>query len=537
MKKIVSAGIAVLAVLSLSGCSSSKEKSSEEKKEIAIATPAELSTADVSLAMDNQSAEVAEQVNEGLYDFTATGQLKPALADGMPKVSNNGMTYTINLKHDGKWSNGKPVTADDFVYGWQRTVDPKTKSEQAYFLDGVKNYKEVNEGKMDPKEFGIKALGKYKLEIQLDHAIPYFPSIMAMSASFPLNKEFVESQGKKYGTTAKTTLYNGAYVLKGWDGTNDKWTYEKNPHYRDLKNVHLDKIKVTVVKSQQTGVYQYESKDLDLFPISGTEVKNQENNKDLVVRKVPGTYYLSYNTQKTLFSNEKIRQAISMSINFKQLTDKVLQDKSVPATGFVPTGFKNPSTKTDFAKDAGSLNKYDPAKAKELWTKGLSELGMQSAEFSILCSNDDKTKRVVEFLQSQMESHLSNLKISVKTVPFNSRLSAMRSGDFDTVLGGWTPTYADPTDFLNLLKSDNSNNSGKWKDSHYDQLIETANIKYADDPAKRWETMQEANKYVSEKSPLTPLYYLSNVYLINPHLKGVVMGPMGFPYYKNAYWK
>ena len=535
MKKALLVGLAALSTLGLLGCNKSNDANS--KKEISIASSAELSTADVSLAMDNESAEVAEQVNEGLYDFDKTGQLKPALAAGMPKKSNNGSTYTINLKHNGKWSNGKPVTAADFVYGWQRTVNPKTKSQQAYYLDGVKNYKAVNSGKMSPKALGIKALGKCKLQINLDHPIPYFPSILAMSASFPLYRPYVEAQGKKYGTDSKHTLYNGPFVLTGWDGTNDTWAYEKNKNYRDQKHVYFNKIKVSVVKTQDTGVYQYQSKELSLIPISGPEVKNQKGNKDLYVRKVPGTFYLEYNTQKKLFSNENIRKALSLAINFNQLTNKVLQDKSTPATGFVPTGFKNNNSQKDFAKQAGQLNNFDPQQAKILWKKGLAELGMSSAKFTILSSNDDKNKKVDEYLQSQLENNLPDLKVSIKAVPFNNRLSAAKSGNFDAVLGGWTPTYSDPTDFLNLLMSDNSNNDGKWKDAQYDQLMKTANIDNAGNPDKRWETLQEANKYVSQKAPLTPLYFLSEVYLINPHLKGIVMGPMGFPYYKNAYWK
>ncbi|AXX64908.1 peptide ABC transporter substrate-binding protein [Bombilactobacillus bombi] len=535
MRKIPMLFLIVLSSISLIGCN--KSNNSANNKEISIASSAELSTADVSLAMDNKSAEVAEQVNEGLYNFNNKGQLEPALAKGMPKVSNNGTMYTIDLKTNGKWSNGKPVTAEDFVYGWQRTVNPKTKSQQAYYLDGVENYKDISEGKLSPKTLGIKSLGKYKIQINLDHPIPYFPSILAMSASFPLYKPYVESQGKKYGTDSKHTLYNGPFVLQGWDGTNDTWSYVKNKNYRDSKSVYLNKINVSVVKSQDTGVYQFQSKELSLVPISGPEVKNQKNSKDLYVRKVPGTSYLQYNTRKKLFSNENIRQSLSLSINFEQLTNKVLQDKSIPATGFVPTGFKNSQNQDDFAKQAGNLNKYNPKKAKELWNKGLNELGIKTAQFTILSSNDDRSKKVDEYLQSQLESNLPNLKVSIKSVPFNNRLTSAKSGNFDAVLSGWTPTYSDPTDFLNLLNSNNSNNDGKWNDSQYDQLLNAANIENANNPEKRWEYLQAANKYVSQKAPITPLYYLSEVYLINPHLKGVVMGPMGFPYYKNAYWK
>ncbi|UQS82980.1 peptide ABC transporter substrate-binding protein [Bombilactobacillus thymidiniphilus] len=534
MKKLYLLGLVFCSAFSLAACG---HQSANDKHEISIASRAELSTADVSLAMDNESAEVAEQVNEGLYDFNAKGQIVPALAKGQPQVTNGGQTYTINLKHDGKWSNGKPVTANDFVYAWQRTVSPKTKSQQAYYLNNVQNYQPINKGQMSPDKLGIKALDKYQLQIQLNHPAPYFSSILAMSASFPLNKQYVEAQGKKYGTDADHTLYDGPFTLANWDGTSDTWTYVKNKYYRDKKHVHLDKINVAVTKSQNTGAYQFESKELALVPLMGSEIKDQAQNKDLYVRKVPATMYLEYNTQKKLFSNEQVRQAFSKSLDLKQLTGKVLQDKSTPATGFVPMGFKNSQTGVDFAKQAGQLTQYDPQEARQLWRSGLRELGMKSAKCTILSSNDDNSKKIDEFIQSNLEKHLPNLQVSIKSVPFNSRLTAAKSGDFDVILNGWTPTYADPTDFLNLLQSDNSNNDGKFKDSQYDQLLETANNQYASAPAKRWETMQAANRYVVDKAPLTPLYYLSEVYLISPKLKGVVMGPMGFPYYKNANWQ
>lgn len=531
MKKLALFGLTLLTSLGLVGCG---HNSANAKKEIAIGTAAELSTADVSLAMDNESAEVAEQVNEGLYNFNKKGKIIPALATGMPQLSNNQTTYTINMRHNAHWSNGKPVTAQDFVYGWQRTVNPKTKSQQSYFLENVKNYQAINSGKMSPQNFGIKATGKYQLQIQLEHAVPYFPSVLAMSASFPLYKPYVLAQGKKYGTSSKHTLYNGPFTLQDWDGTSDTWSYVKNPHYWDQKHVHLDKIKVSVIKSQDTGAYQFESKELAMVPLTGQEIKNHAQSKALYVRKLPGTQYLEFNNKRKLFSNEKIRQAMALAIDRQQLTSKVLQDKSVPATGFVPTGFKNPQTHQDFAKQAGQLTQYNVKQAQQLWQSGLSELGLKSASFTITSSNDDQTKKVDEFLQSQLQTHLPKLKVNVKPVPFNSRLAACEAGNYDAVINGWTPTFADPTDFLNLLTTGNKNNEGKFSDHQYDQLVNTANNQYATQPQQRWNNLQAANKLAVQKAPVVPLYYLSLVYLINPKLKGVVMGPMGFPYYKNA---
>lgn len=263
-----------------------------------------------------------------------------------------------------------------------------------------------------------------------------------------------------------------------------------------------------------------------------------KKDQDLTVRKIPGNQYLVFNVKENkLFANQKVRQALAMAVDSNKLTKHVLQDQSLPATGYVPYGFNNSKTGKDFAKQAGQLVQNNKTKAQKLWAEGLKELGMTSAEFSILSSNTETAKQVDEYLQSQFETTFKNLKVRVAAVPFNSRLSKQNSGDFDTVLSGWTPVYADPTDFLNLLMTNNNNNNGKWSNSEYDQLIKDANDKYALDEQKRWDNMEAANKIAVEQAPIAPLFYISQVYLKDPNLKGMMLGPLGQPYYKDASYK
>lgn len=529
--------VSVMTAASLLLVACGQKSSSGGHTTISIGESAALSTADNSLDMDNTSSDVMEQVGEGLYDFTAKGTLKKALATNMPKATNDGKTYSFTLRKDAKWSNGDPVTAQDFVYSWRRTVNPKTKSPQAYYFDGVKNYTEITDGKKNPDTLGIKATGKYKLTVTLDHAMPYFPSILAVNASYPLNQKFVEKEGKKYGTDSSHTLYNGAYTLTKWNGSSDSWTYSKNKYYWNAKNVKLKTINVNVMKSPTTAGMTFKAGKLDFTQVSGNEVQNEKGNKNLLVRKIPGTMYLQYNTKTKLFSNEKIRQALTYATNSKELAKDVLRDNSAAATGYVPTGFTNEKTGKDFAKQAGTLVKLDKSKAKTLWKEGLKELGMTKASFTLMSSDDDSTKKVDEYLQGQYEKTLPGLSISIKAVPFQSRLSASQNGNFDAVLGGWTPVYADPTDFLNLFVTNNSYNFGKYSNAQFDQDIKEANVTNAQSVTKRWANLQAANKSVTQAAAMTPLYFLTENYLVNSHLKGLMMGPLGQPYFKDVYWK
>lgn len=522
-------------LLSLAACSSPKESSKKEVEQVLKASIAsELSTADVSLAMDNTACEVMSQVAEGLYSFDIKGNAIPALAEEKVTPTEEGLRYTFKIRKGAKWSNGEEITAKDFVYSWQRTVDPKTTSPQAFYFSGIENYAEISEGKKQPSELGVKATDDYTLEVKLAYPMSYFQQLLAVPAFFPLNQAFVEKEGAKYGTNATSTLYNGAFTLKDWDGTSMSWTYEKNNQYWDKKNVKLEKVQMQVVKEVGTGKNLFDDGKLDEVAISGEVVAQEKANKALHIRELPGTYYVELNTQKKLFANKNARKAMSLALDSEKLAKNVLNDGSQKALGFVPAGFVNQETQKDFAKEVGDINPHDSKEAKKLWEEAKKELGVTKAEFTILCSDAEGPKKVSEYIQGALSETLDGLSISISPVPFANRLEKSRSGDFDVVLGGWTPVYADPIDFLNLLQSENSNNFGKWKNTAFDQYVEQANVTYANDYQKRWEAMKSADKLISEEVPLIPLYQISEAHLINSKVKGLEFGPLGSAYYKNV---
>ncbi len=525
----------LLLLVFLSSCGTSEKKASVATKPTQIfkvGIEAEVSTIDVSQAMNNTDCKVMSQIGEGLYAFDGNGQAVPAVATKVTAPTDDGLVYTFTLRKDAKWSNGDPVTAADFVYSWRRTVTPTTASPQSYYFDGIKNYASIAAGKLEPSELGVKATGKYELQVTLDHPMPYFPQLMAIPAFFPLNEKFVEKQGANYGTTAATTLYNGPFVMADWNGTDTSWKYKKNKNYWDAKNVALKEVDVEVMKEVSTARNLFVDNKLDMIEINGEFVAQEKGNAALKERKLPGTYYIQYNTQQKILSNKKARQAIDLAINSKEIANSLLNDGSKPATGFVPSGFVNTDTGKDFAAEVGKIKKADSKKAASLWKEAKNELGIDEATLTILCSDTDSAKKLSEYLQGTITEKLDGLKINVSAVPFNNRLEKSRSGDFDIVLGGWTPVYADPIDFLTLFDSSNSNNFGKWSNAEYDQRIKEANTTYALDPEKRWTVMMEADKLLSEEVPVTPLYQMSEVYLVNKKVKGVEFGPLGSTYYK-----
>lgn len=525
----------IVTMVVLMGCSSGEKKASESKEQIInVAIDSELSTADVSLAMDNTACSVMSQIGEGLFSFDKNGEALPALATEKVEPTDDGLTYTFTIRKEAKWSNGDSITAKDFEYSWKRTVDPETASPQAYYFEGIANYKDIAAGKKKAAELGVTAVDDQTLEVTLAYPMSYFQQLLAVPAFFPLNQTFVEKTGKTYGTSAEDTLYNGPFVMEGWDGTNNSWTYVKNDQYWDKENVSLDKVEAQVIKEVTTAKNLFDDGQLDETKITGEIVAQEQENEALTIREVPGTYYIQLNTKKDLFANLNARKSVSLALNSDKLAKNVLNDGSNKSLGFVPKGFVSQKTGKDFAEEVGDINPTDLKEAKALWATAKSEVGIDNAEVTILCSDSDNAKKISEYIQGALSESLDGLKVNVSAVPFNNRLEKSRSGDFDIVLGGWTPVYADPIDFLNLLKSDNSNNFGQWSNATYDGLLNDANVMYANDYEKRWETMKKADKLVAEEAPLVPLYQITEAYLINQQVKNLEMGPLGSIYYKNV---
>ena len=312
----------------------------------------DLTTLDPSLATDVISGTMISNSQEGLYRLGKNSKVTPGIAT-KTTVSKDKKTYTFTLRKNAKWSNGDQVTAQDFVYGWRRTVNPKTASQYAYLYSGIKNADKIVSGKAKTSTLGIKADGKYKLTVKLEKPMQYFKLLMGFVVFFPQNQHAVEKYGKDYGTSSSKMVYNGPFKMTGWKGTNSTWILKRNPNYWDKKHVYLTKIKDQVVKSTTTAFNLFQSNKLDMATLSGQQVKNEKNNNKLVIRKSSRLNYLEFNQKKVkLLANKKIRQAMSLTLNRKQLVNDVLGDGSVTPKGFVTTGLAtDPTTGKDFATE------------------------------------------------------------------------------------------------------------------------------------------------------------------------------------------
>lgn len=538
-KLFATGSVTLAAAALLAACGSSSSSSSSKPQKLAWTEAAELTTMDPSKATDRYDADQFNNVMEGLIRLSNNAKATPGMATSW-KESKDGKTWTFNLRKGAKWSNGDEVTANDFVYSWRRTVNPKTASEYAYLFSGVKNADQIVAGKKAVNTLGIKADGKYKLTVTLERRIPYFKLLMGFYIFFPQNQKFVEKCGSKYGTAAKYVLSNGPFKMTGWTGSNLTWKLVKNNTYWDKKNVKLDQVSMSVQKTQSTSYNLYQSGKLDETNLDAQQSKQLKGTTGWTVRKFASTKYLQYNIAKDKnLANANLRKAISLAINKKQLATTVGAANQA-AVSFTAAGITDSSTGKDFSSEVKTsatqaVQGYDKAKAKEYYKKALKELGKKSITIQLLGDDTDDAKKVTEFIQSALESTLG-MKVEVTNVPFKTRLSRVSALKFDVVATGWTADFSDPISFLDLLSKGNAYNYGKWESTTYNKNISLS--KTTGSTAARWKAMVKADQALVEDQGVTPLYYTNEATLVKTKVKGVVFNGAGAPYnFKEAYIK
>ncbi|WP_430611273.1 peptide ABC transporter substrate-binding protein [Enterococcus sp. DIV0876] len=546
MKKKWGYGIVAVCGIVLAGCSTGGTSSTGASSTSGSGTAAaeqvfnvvvqqEMPSADLSLATDTISFSALNNVYEGLYRLDADSKPEAAGAAELAEVSDDGLTYTLKLREDAKWSNGEPVTAADYVYGWQRTVRAETGSEYAYLFAPVANAEAITAGDADASELGIKAVSDYELEITLTTPTPYFPYLLAFPSFFPQSQSVVEENGDQYAQTSDNSVYNGPFVLSGFDGpgTDTEWVYEKNDQYWDKDSVKLDTINVSVVKESATSLNLFQDGQADDVILTGELAQQMANDEAFVSEPLARTSYLEYNQidEDSPFRNANLRKAISAAIDRDALVTSILGDGSLASTGLVPSGMTfSPTDNTDFVDEAGSVIEYDQDKAKEYWETAKSELGIDSLDFEILASDTDSTKKVIEYIQSAVQDTLDGVKISLSPVPFSVRLDRSNTGDFDVVMGGWGADYADASSFTDLFVTGNSYNRGRWSNEAYDAAVKASGSTNAGDPEARWQDLLDAEKVIMDQQGVTPVYQNVEAHLRAPKVKGVVSHGAGAQY-------
>ncbi|MBD5069814.1 MAG: peptide ABC transporter substrate-binding protein [Lactobacillus sp.] len=530
MRKIALLLLTLFLLVSLSGCSKGEKISQHtvaEKQVLNWNYPAELTTLDPSKVSDSYSGDIVGNTMEGLYRLGNNNKLVPALGV-KTKVEAGGLKYTFSLRKGAKWSNGDPVTASDFVYGWQRTLQKDTASPSAYLFSGVKNADAIIAGNKKVTSLGVTAKDDHTLVVELEKKLPYFESLLTIEAFLPQNKRAVETYGEKYGSAAEKMVYNGPFVVKNWTGTEKSWQLVKNEQYWDKQKVKLSTINFKVNKSTTKAYKLYQAGKLDYLTLSSKQATKLKKDPGYSVLKQARTSYLDFNQTKTIFKNLKIRQALSYAIDRDKLVKQIVGGGAQTSLGIVPQGLYEYKGR-DFAEVAQTTAGVtgNKQRAKWLFKQGLAELGVKQLSFTLMSSDDETAKKVAQFIKEELEETLPNVQVTVQSVSLKQRIAQGKNGSFDIQLTSWGADFADPLSFLALFTTENSYNFGGWNNTKYNELIKTAQTTDANNKAKRFEDLVKASKLLSEKQGVIPLYQANIPQLKRETIKGLIQNSAG----------
>ena len=493
-------------------------------------------------ATDGTSFEVMANYTDGLTQMDDSGAAIAAVAESW-ETSDDGLTWTFHLRKDAKWSNGTPVTAKDFVFGWQRAVDPDVASEYAYMLSDIgqiKNAAEIIDGTKDKSELGVTAVDDNTLQVELNAPVSYFLSLMYFPTFYPVNEEFFNTCPDTYGTSPETTLSNGAFVLDSYEPAATEIHLTKNADYYDADKIKLAGIDYQVIQDSQQSLLSYQSGDLDMTLLNGDQV---DQVKDDPAFKAVGAGYLWYVTPNISavpeLANDNIRKALTFAIDRTAICEDVLKDGSKPTYTAVPMDFAAGPDGSDFSADQTKFQDVcadDTAKAAEYWQKGLDELGITSLTLDMKVDADDAPQKVATVLQEQWQTALPGLTITLTVEPKKQRVQDLQDGNYQLGLTRWGPDYADPMTYLGMWTTGCSNNYGLWSSTDYDDIIAKCTTgDLATDPEGRWSAMYDAEKIVMDQSVIFPLYTQCNAEMLSTNVTGVEFHPVALNrVYKNA---
>ncbi|MBC8589010.1 peptide ABC transporter substrate-binding protein [Paratissierella segnis] len=486
---------------------------------------------DPALAQGTHESWVLDHSFEGLMKLDQEGHVASGMAEDY-KISDDFLTYTFTLRDGIKWSNGDPVTAEDFEFAWKRAIDPELAADYAFQIaDYVKGGNAYLSGEGSLDDVAIKALDDKTLEVTLEAPTAYFLELTAFYTYYPVNKNVVEAN-PDWAKSADTHVSNGPFYLTEWEH-DASLKMRKNDNYYDADKVHLDGIDLTIIDDENTTWQAYEGGEYDLLlPIPQAVVAKMkdEGNPELVLGGEVGTYYFNLNNDVKPFNNAKVRKGLSYALDKATITDKIAQGGQMPAEGVVPFGMFDEDGK-EYRDKVGNLIPYDLDLAKNLFEEGLAEEGMtiddfNSKGFVLLYNTQESHKKIAQAAQEMWRTNLG-IEIGLENVDFQVKLDREKAGDYDISRAGWIGDYMDPMTFIDLWYSKSSFNDANYNNPKYDELVLKA--KSTADQKVRFEAMREAENILMDEMPIVPVYFYTQPYAQKPYVTGVYKPLVNYP--------
>ena len=494
----------------------------EEKNMVNYGVDAELTTMDVHVVTDGTSYTIIENTMEGLTQFDKDSNIVPAIAESWD-ISPDGLTYTFHIRESAMWSNGEPVTAQDFVYSWRRLVNPETASENQFLIadtSGILNASAIAYEGAAVDTLGVEATDERTLVVTLERPVPVFLSLLLFPPFYPVNQAFCETHGAMFGQSVEHTLANGAFMLTYWDQGGSLSTVERNPYYYAKDEVTVDGVNFVVIKDAQSALLAYQNGDVDKIAITGELVEQYLNDPECRIVDGSFLWYVICNHRNEFLSNPNVRLALATCFDKPELCDGVLKDGSHPANYFVPSMLATGPDGKDFRDGAPTYLEFDKDKALEYWNAAKAELNFETMTLSLLVEDTESAIGVATYLQDAMQKNLPGLTISLETMAKKARLQREREANYDLSLTRWGPDYADPMTYLDQFVTTKTKIG--WTNTRYDEMIEEASSgQSALDPAVRWKLLHDIETELLKEAAVLPVYQKNNALLQKSYLTGI----------------
>ncbi|WP_261643529.1 peptide ABC transporter substrate-binding protein [Erwinia mallotivora] len=474
---------------------------------------------------------VIRDLFEGLTSQDAAGNIIPAVATQWQTSDNK--TWIFTLRKDARWSDGEPVTAEDFVWSWRRLVDPKVGSTFAWFagLAGIENATAITKGEMSADKLGVSALDNYRLKVTLDRPVPYFISLTANFSLYPVPQKVIEKYGNDW-TLPGNLVGNGAYKLQQ-RVINEKLVLVRNEHYWDNAHSVLNKVTFVPISEESSATKRYRAGDIDItesFPKNMYSLLKKQIPDQVYTPDQLGTYYFAFNTLKGPTADVRVRQALSWSIDRKIIVEKVLGTGEKPAWHFTPDATAGFKAKPDFLQQH-SQEELNVQARTLLAAAGYGPT--HPLNLTLLYNSSENNQKIAIAVASMWKKNLG-VTVRLQNQEWKTYIDSRNSGNFDVIRASWIADYNEPSTFLSLLTSTHSGNISRFKDDNYDALLEKASRETS--PTIRNDDYNRAEQIIADKAPIAPLYQFTNGRLIKPWVKGYpVTNPEDVAYSRTLY--
>lgn len=525
-KLLALALVSVLLISNLSACSNNNPLSEEDNRSVfRYAINTEPATLDPNLCNSIVDNEFQHALTEGLTRNTG-GDVKPGMAESWD-VSEDGKVYTFHLR-EAKWSDGVPVTADDFVYSWRRLADPATASNYAFASWMIEGAREITHNEADPSTLGVKALDDRTLQVTLVNPTAYFISYIGSQSSFaPVRKDYVEKYGKDFATSPETNVYSGPFCLTY--ASKNRWVFNKNPEFWDVENISIDSTDIIYTENPDDQIDLFKSGKLDFAYVPNnriTEFKNDHN----VNHYLNGTVnycYINTNSENKILRNNNFRQALNYALNRKLLNHNANSDAYKPYGALIFPGLNGRDGVT--YGEAYHVDSYaypltgDVDQARNLFYMALAEEGIESPDdvtVELVTPDSEENRRIVAELKAQWEDVLG-IHIKLRYEDHADIYSKVYpSDDYEIGYSGWGPDYNDPYTFLEIWRSDNRSYSS-YGCEDIDSLLD-ASVAETDE-VRRMDMLNKAEIHLLGEAPLVPLLATDKYYMMNPRVRNLTL--------------